>query len=145
MRVHESDVSIDPELERQLGAAATSNQPIEVVVRLRPEDPAEIVPSPERTKELAEEILTRVKKRSGNAAARHNIFANLGSLVVSASPEFVRQLITQPEVAAAVANQQPGSALMPPVERDIPATKPRTKVKRAASARRSGSAPKSDR
>ncbi len=152
MSAPESDVTIDPELQRQLGAAAASNQPVEVVVRLRPDDSAEIVPSPERTKELAEKVLKRVKKRFGNAEVRHNIFSNLGSLVVSGSPEFVRELISQPEVGAAVANQQPDSALMPPVEKEIPASQTRNKaasspkkMKRAVSARRSAATHKSDR
>src|SRR6267143_1946817 len=115
----ESDVTIDPELQRQLGAATASNQPVEGVVRLRPDNPAEVVPSPERTKELAERVMTRVRKRVGNAEARHNIFQNLGSLVVSGSPEFVRELISQPEVAAAVANQQPENAMIPPFKKTI--------------------------
>jgi hypothetical protein len=109
----ESSVTVDPELQRQLGAASANNQPVEVVVRLRPDDPSQIVPSPARTKQLAEKIMTRVGKRVGNRETRHNIFANLGSLVVSGSPEFVRELISQPEVAAAVANQQPDTALPP--------------------------------
>jgi hypothetical protein len=47
-----SSVAVDPELQRQLGAASASNKPVEVVVRLRPDDPAQVVPSPERTQQL---------------------------------------------------------------------------------------------
>ena len=38
---------IDPELLRQLNAVAADNEPVEAVVRLNPDNPAEIVPSPE--------------------------------------------------------------------------------------------------
>ena len=130
MSKSEPSVSIDPELQRQLDAAATSNQAVEVVVRLRPDDPSQVVPSPERTKELAEKVLKRVKKRVGNPETRHNVFTNLGSFVVSASPDFVRGLISQPEVAAAVANRQPGSAAMPPVEEK---SSPRSTQKKSSS------------
>lgn len=128
-----SSVAVDPELQRQLGAASASNKPVEVVVRLRPDDPAQVVPSPERTQQLAEKIMTRVTKRVGSAAARHNVFTNLGSLVVSGSPEYVRELISQPEVAAAVANQQPDDAMIPPIKETTPANR---QQKRSGSTKR---------
>jgi hypothetical protein len=116
----QSSGMVDPELVRQMNEVAASDKPVEAVVRLRADDPSEIVPSPERTEELAEKVLKRVAKRSGNPKTRYNVFKNLGSFFVSAPTEFVRELISQPEVAAAVANRQPDSpdsALISPVEK----------------------------
>jgi len=108
---------IDPELLRQLDPVAASDQPIEAVVRLRPDNPADIVPSPERTAELTKTILDRVGKLLGNPKTRHTVFTNLGSFVVSAPTEFVRELISQPEIAAVVANRQSDSAMIQPVDK----------------------------
>jgi hypothetical protein len=108
---------IDPELLRQLDTVAASDQPIEAVVRLRPDNPAEIVPSPERTAELTKTILDRVGKLLGNPRVRHTVFTNLGSFAVSAPTKFVRQLISQPEIAAVVANRQSDSAMIQPVDK----------------------------
>jgi len=112
-----SSTKTDPELIRQLNNTTASEQTIEAVVRLLPDDASQIVPSPERTEKLTQQILNRVKKRVGSSETRYNVFKNLGSFVVSANPAFLRELISQPEVAAAVANQQPGSALIPPVKK----------------------------
>ena len=116
MNDSDSKTDIDPELEKQLNSAAASNEPVEAVFRLKPDDPSQIVPSPERTKQIVESILKRVKSRIGKSAARHNIFTNLGSFAVAASPDFVRNIISQPEVVAAVANRQPYDASMPPID-----------------------------
>jgi len=118
---------IDPELLRQLNAVAADNETVEAVVRLNPDNPAEIVPSPERTEELAREVLQRVAKRVGNPVMKHNVFSNLGSFVVSAPTKFVRELIEQPEVAAAVANRQAGEALIPPINKKPLVEKPQRK------------------
>ena len=81
-----SSVKTDPELMKQLNQAAASEQPVEVVVRLRPDSASEVAPTPKRTEALAKELLTRVKKRIGRDASRYNVFKNLGSFVVSAHP-----------------------------------------------------------
>ena len=107
----------DAELVKQLDQASDSEDLIEAVVRLRPDDPSQIVPAAERTEELTNHLLERVKKESGQAASRYNVFRNLGSFVVSAPPAFIRQLMSQPEVASVMANQQPGTALIPPIRK----------------------------
>ena len=107
----------DAELVKQLDQASDSEDLIEAVVRLRPDDPSQIVPAAERTEELTNHLLERVKKESGQAASRYNVFRNLGSFVVSARPAFIRQLMSQPEVASVMANQQPGTALIPPIRK----------------------------
>ena len=103
----ESNTNTDPELVRQMRAATGADGSVEAVFMLAPEDPSQIVPSPERTKELTRQLLERVKARIGRAAADVNVFHNMGSFVVSAHPDFLRELIAQPEIASAMANQQP--------------------------------------
>lgn len=107
----------DPELVRQLEIAAESKKPVEAVFILRSDDPSQIVPAPERTEELTREILKRVKKRARSSEHRYNVFRNLGSFVVSAPPTFLRELMLQPEIAAAMANQQPGEESVEPVKK----------------------------
>jgi hypothetical protein len=108
---------IDPELIKQLDAtAASQDDKVEAVIRLRPDDASQIVPAPEQTETLANHLIERVKGQVGESATHYNVFRNLGSFVVSAPPAFIRELISQPEVASAVANRQPESAAMPPVE-----------------------------
>jgi len=109
------EAKIDPELLRQLDQTTASQEPVEVVVRLRSADPGRTVAAPEKTEGMAHQIVDRVKVQLGRPFARMNIFRNLGSFVIAADPSFVRELIGQPEVAAAMANRQPGEALIPPV------------------------------
>lgn len=108
---------IDPELVKQLDKAAAEEQPVEAVIRLKPDNAADIVPTAERTEEITKQLLARVKKQIGVGANQYNVFRNLGSFVVSAPPNFIRELISQPEVAAVVANQQPGSAYIEPIKK----------------------------
>ncbi|MCC6523594.1 MAG: hypothetical protein IT373_13135 [Polyangiaceae bacterium] len=102
---------VDPELRRQLGAGAragqSSGRPVEAVVRLRPRRRSDIVPSPEQTRRIAEQLMVRVATELAPDAATYdlNVFANLGYFVVSAPSAFVARLIEQPEVAAATANR----------------------------------------
>jgi hypothetical protein len=119
-----SGAKTDPELTQQLNNTHAGESLVEAVVRFRPDDPKQVVPSPERTEELTQKVLDRVKKQVGKREARYNVFRNLGSFVVSAEPEFLRELISQPEVAAAVANRQPQSAVIAPVKKSpVPAAR----------------------
>lgn len=110
-----SRAKTDTELVKQLKTAATEEKLVEAVVRLKPEDPSQIVPHAERMEELTNRLLERVQKESGEAPSRYNVFRNLGSFVVSAHPSFIEHLIEQPEVRSIMANQQPGSALIQPI------------------------------
>ena len=122
----EAIAKMDNELLRQLDDEATSSEPIVAVVRLHSDDPSQIVPPPERTEQITQEVLARVQRRVGGGETRHNVFKNLGYFVVSADKPFLRELISQPEVAKAVANVQPDSAFIPPVKkRDVPPLRPK--------------------
>ena len=107
-------VKIDPELLRQLEAAVSSSAPVEAVFRLRPRDPAQAAVPPDEAEALVWEVIKRVERRSGVAVGDCHVFRNLGFFVVSAKPAFLRELLAQPEIASAMANRQPGEALIPP-------------------------------
>lgn len=131
-----SKAKTDIELEKQLQSAATDEKLVEAVVRLKADDPSQIVPPADRMEDLTNQLLERVKKQSGQQASRYNVFRNLGSFVVSAHPNFIQQLKEQPEVAAIMANQQPGSALIEPIKNTSgrsTAVKAKSKRSRAAS------------
>lgn len=108
---------VDDELLRQLNDETTADEPVVAVVRLRSDDPSQVVPPPERTEQITQEVLERVQRHMGSGQTRHNVFKNLGYFVVAADKPFMRELISQPEVARAIANVQPGSAYMPPVNK----------------------------
>lgn len=115
-KARSSRAKTDTELVRQLKTAATDEKLVEAVVRLKPDDPSQIVPPAERMEELTNRLLERIKKESGKTPSRYNVFRNLGSFVVSAPPTFIQYLIDQPEVVSIMANQQPGSALIQPIK-----------------------------
>jgi hypothetical protein len=107
-------VKVDKELMNQLAAADDGT--VEAVVKLKPAG-TQIVSPPERTEKLTKRVLDRTSKKSGQEPQRYNVFRNLGSFVVAAKPGFIRELISQPEVSAVIANQQPGSAVIAPVKK----------------------------
>lgn len=98
---------IDPRLLAQLEAAAETKASalVEAVVQLRPEAAADVVPAPERTEEIVRTVLARVTGKLGMDPADFNVFPNLGSFVISASREYLRELLDQPEVQGALANR----------------------------------------
>lgn len=113
----EAIAKVDTELLRQLDDEGTTGEPIVAVVRLHSDDPSQIVPLPEQTEQITQELLERVHQLVGGGEIHHNIFKNLGYFVVSADKPFLRELISQPEVAKAIANVQPQSAFIPPVKK----------------------------
>jgi hypothetical protein len=107
--------TLDPELVRQLAITAR-DRPVEAVVRLRVE-PGFPAPPPEETERLTRELVARTQKASGEHENAVNVFKYLGSFAISAKPSFLKTLIAQPEVAAALANNQPESGMITPVEK----------------------------
>jgi len=108
----EPKAKIDPELVRQLDAAQAAGQKadgsdhVQAVVYLRPTSPDQPAVPPDRMQGMVEDLLGRVAKEVGESSRQHNTFRNLGSFAVAAAPEFIRELLRQPEVAAAVANRK---------------------------------------
>ncbi|MBY0496463.1 MAG: hypothetical protein K2Y23_19830 [Cyanobacteria bacterium] len=105
--------TLDPELVRQM--AISGDAPVEAVVRLRDADGSPR--PPEETQRLAQALVERSKLLSGERQSSINVFRYLGSFAIVARPALIKVLIAQPEVVAAVANRQPGSALMPPIDK----------------------------
>jgi hypothetical protein len=81
------------------------DEPIEAVFQLGTEDGT--VPAPHLVEELAKQLVDRAERESGAKVDDVNVFRNLASFIVRASPQIVRLLLDQPEVASAVANRQP--------------------------------------
>lgn len=106
---------LDPELERQLAASA-GHTPVEAVVRLRAK-PGVAAPPPEETERIARELVGRAQKASGEQEDAINVFKYLGSFAVSAKPAFLKTLLAQPEVESALANRQPDTGMIEPVEK----------------------------
>jgi hypothetical protein len=94
----------DPELERQLKAAAADGSPVQAVVVLRSGRAGPL--APDEVDAQAREVLGRVESQVGRGAADVNVFKNMSSLVVSAEPAFIEALVQQPEVESAVANSR---------------------------------------
>lgn len=125
----------DPELLRQLDAAAATDGLVEAVFSLRPTGTNQPTPDPERAEaaqesalpstrplptpeefeSLTRDVFTRVEKEAGVAPAHVSIFRSLGSCAVSAPPEFIRKLMAQEEVISATASRQPEDLLIRPV------------------------------
>ena len=115
MAARKAPAKLDPELERLINSAAADTKTVEAVLRLR-QDPTEIAANAEGAEAQVEEVLKRVREKAGTAAKQVNVFKNLGMFVVEAQPSFLRELVAQPEIASAIANQQPGEATtQPPV------------------------------
>ena len=133
MAARKAPVKVDPELERQINAASAEARTVEAVLMLR-QSPAQIAANAQGTTEMVRSILKRVKEKAGTGAKQINIFRNLGMFIVDAEPIFLRELVAQPEIASAMANQQPGEAMTPPVTKPVtkaPASRKAGSVKRA--------------
>jgi hypothetical protein len=102
---------IDPKLAMRLKAAADS---VDAVFTLRPPEAA-VVADPEETRQLSAQAIERVRKTLGHGPEQVNVFSNLGSFAIRAGSEFLSELAKQPEIAAAMANEQDESmAIAPP-------------------------------
>ena len=109
MAAHKAPTKVDPELERQINSAAAESKTVEAVLMLR-QSPTQIAANADGATALVDEVLKRVKEKAGTSAKQVNVFQNLGMFIVEADPSFLRELLAQPEIASAVANQQPEEA-----------------------------------
>lgn len=102
---------VHPELLQQL------DQPdrlVQAVLQLQMQQDAEAMASPEDVEKLARDVLQRASVEAGHSAGRTNILRNLGTIIVEATPDFVRSLINQPEVVTARPNQMTEEVFIPP-------------------------------
>lgn len=131
----------DPELLRQISAAQSSKQPVVGIFRLKPENAAKLTNTPQRTSEIVQDVVDRVTQKIGTTPQRLNVLTNLGVVIVSAEPRFISELLKQPEIVSAMANQSPEGGKIKPIKKrsvseseiDIPvkAISPQSSSKRA--------------
>ena len=97
---------IEPTLASALDEAGT-NDLIQAVVELRAEV-AGRMRDPAASEDMATALIHRVAEETGESPSRYNVFRNLSSLAIEATPKFIRRLVEDDEVISAVANQQSG-------------------------------------
>jgi hypothetical protein len=76
----------DSRLAEQLTNAELHNDPLQAWFTLRPDQASLPVPSPERTKKLADELIDRVTRSTGEGAHAVKVLDQLGSFQVQAPP-----------------------------------------------------------
>jgi hypothetical protein len=108
MSTREQACELDPALQRELEDAERAERPLEAVVFLRAPQAA-APPTPEQTERVVEGLLRRTERDTGERAASVNVFRNLHSFALAASPSFIRSLLKDERVASARANRASGS------------------------------------
>lgn len=99
------------ELVKQLDNATG---PVQAVVQFRHADRAHLFPAAEDVPPLIDEVLERVEKLSGHSPKRINVLKNVASAAIEADPDFLKVLIAQPEVVAAMPGEISESMFIPP-------------------------------
>ena len=99
----------DPELLKQMEAKAAGRDSIEAVFSL--DLPLKKLLDPSVVEETTRKVLKRAEKSAGSKPKGVNVFKNLGSFAVSADASFIQEVIDDPDIASAVANEQPESAV----------------------------------
>ncbi len=114
----------DPELLRQLDDAKTTGEPVAAVVQLkRPKGKA---PDVAKIEAQTRDAIARASKATGEVPYDVHVIGRLASAYVSGSEKFLRELVDQPEVTSAVANETKPTT--PSGARPTPATKPSPKT-----------------
>lgn len=109
-----SNPKIDPELAGALRMHAKDCKPMGAVFTLKT-GPGQAFLPPDQVQTTVETILERVEHETEKAPLQINIFKNMGAFAVVADAPFVSELINQPEIATATANEQSEDMLIRPV------------------------------
>lgn len=109
-RAKRAPAQIDPVLKTELDQKAAS-ETVGAIVRLRPTRPGLHAPPPGEVESLAKTVLGRVSAASGSRPGSVNVMPNLGSIAVRANVDFVRRLVQEEEVAAAISSSHRATAL----------------------------------
>jgi hypothetical protein len=112
---------IDPELERQL-AAAGDDEAIEATFSLRPPSDESPLIDPGVVRSTVDRIVQTAQKKAGQQVRDLNVLPRIQQFVLNAPPKVVREVLKCKEIASALANNQPESLAIDPVDR--PAKKP---------------------
>jgi hypothetical protein len=91
-------------LIRQIESAEAANEGVEAVFSIRSPDPSQQFATPEQTESVVKSLIQRLEVETGESPSDYNIFKNLGSFAVAASPRFMRRMLDQSEIASALAN-----------------------------------------
>ena len=94
------------ELIRQIETAEAANEGVEAVFSIRSPDPGREFATPEQTESVVKSLIERLEVETGESPADYNIFRNLGSFAVAASPRYMRRMLDQSEIASALANRE---------------------------------------
>jgi hypothetical protein len=125
-----SDTKVDPELVRQL-ESAPPEKPVQAVFTLK--TPAgQPFRDAQDTREAVSRIIEGASSSAKQQPERVNVLANAQSFTISAPPAFVRAVLGDKEIAAALANAQREDMMIRPVDlesRTPPAAKPGASAK----------------
>jgi hypothetical protein len=94
---------IDPELTRQLDDAKTSGDAVSAVVSIK--RTAGKKPDPAVIREHAQSALARASEATGEEPGDVRVMGHMATAYVSGSAAYISELMAQPEIASAVANQ----------------------------------------
>jgi hypothetical protein len=101
----------DPELLRQIDSVGASNDSIQAVFSL--DLPLKKMLDPNIVEETTHKVLRRAEEELGHKPKDVSVFKNLGSFAVSADASFIRRIIDDPDIASAVASNQPDPDVEP--------------------------------
>jgi len=90
---------IDSALERQIATAEQASQTVPVWATVAIPVGKKTL-SPKDVGELARRVVERVEKATGSRAEELEIYENLNAFSVNGTPELIRALARQPEIAA---------------------------------------------
>ena len=99
----ETETRVDPELERQLDEAGLDDRPVQAVVYVRAKRPTD----PKSVTETAQRAIEAAKSKAGTGPVRVNVMRYIGTVAVEGPASFVRALIDESDVTAALANVHP--------------------------------------
>jgi hypothetical protein len=106
----------NPELEAQLSRAERAGTPVQAVFVLRGPTPDRPL-APDEAEALAQEVVARAERETGQKSADLNVFRNLSSFVVEGPPELLRRVASDESVESAMPNRAPGSMRIDPPRR----------------------------
>jgi hypothetical protein len=102
----EGEKRANAELLRQLAAAEKDGSPVQAVFLLEGPSGEKSFLDPEQTQETVTRLIAAAEKKAGEPVRALNVFRNLSSFVVEASPRLVRELLAQKGIRSATANRQ---------------------------------------
>jgi hypothetical protein len=106
---------VDPSLLRELAEAENKKLLLQAVIFLR-SDKGD-APPPEETERKVRQLLAGASKKTGEEPVGVNVFRNLNSFAIEASPAFVRTLLKSKKVRSARSNRGPSPRIPAPERR----------------------------